>query len=438
LGVGAVGFASFNTIVGAGIFGLPGPVAALLGPAAVLGYLVCALLVSMVGLCLAECGSRVSSAGGTYAYAGAAFGPVVAGIVGTMTWLTNIAGSAAVANLWVDTLAAGWPAAALPGVRIGLIVAAYLLLALLNVRGARQGARASTVFAAAKLVPLMGVATLGLFAIHPANLRWSGGAPSAASLGEAAVLLFFAFSGVETGLTASGEVRDPARTVPRALLLACALIATLYIAIQLVAQGMLGAALPRASAPLIDIASMLMGSWGARLMLLAIVLSTSGYLVADLLCSPRALFALAERRQLPHALAAVHARYATPYRAVWTHAVLCALLAVSGSFRALAVFTSSTVLVVYLVCSLGVLRLRTLRTEQCGTPFIAPGGALVPLLTAGLVGFLFTGLSRLELLATLGPVVLSGVVYAVLERRHARAIKLKCASVAPAPEAPIP
>lgn len=419
LGVGAIGFASFNCILGAGIFGLPAPIAALLGPAAVLGYLICTLLIGLVGLCLAECGSRVCAAGGTYAYAGAAFGPVMAGIVGTMSWITNIAGSAAVANLWVDTLAAQWPSTAAPGVRIGLLLAVYLALAVLNVRGARQGARASSVFAAAKLAPLLVVVVVGLVALHPANPQWAA-VPSTQSLGQAAVLLFFAFSGVESGLTTSGEVRDPARTVPRAILFACTLIAALYIGIQVVSQGVLGAGLPHASAPLVEVASSLLGPWGARLMIACIILSTLGYLVADLLCSPRALFALAERGQLPRSLAAVHPRFRTPYVAVCVHAALCALLAVSGSFRALALFTSSTVLVVYVVCCLGVLRLRALRIEQCGPPFIVPGGVLVPVAAAALVGFLFASLSRTELLATLGPVPISGLIYAFLDRRRSR------------------
>src|SRR4051812_30846422 len=89
IGVGVLAFSSFNNIVGSGIFGLPALVAALLGPAAILSYLVCAVLIGLVGLCFAEVGSRVASAGGLYGYARVAFGPVVGGIAGTLLWCAN-------------------------------------------------------------------------------------------------------------------------------------------------------------------------------------------------------------------------------------------------------------------------------------------------------------------------------------------------------------
>lgn len=415
LGAAAIGFASFNCIVGAGIFGLPALVADILGPAAVLGYLVCTVILALVALCLAEAGSRVSDAGGVYAYATAAFGPVLGGIVGTMTWITNAAGSATVANLWVDTLAAAWPPAQASLARAALMIALYALLAVINVRGARQGSRVSIAIAVAKLVPLVGITVIGLSAVQPANLRWTL-TPSIGAVGQAAVLLFFAFSGVEAGLTTSGEVRNPARTIPRAVLIACALVAALYMGLQLVAQGVLGPALAKSSTPLVDLAGVLLGPWGARAMVGAIFLSTLGYLVADLLCSPRALYALAGRGQLPRPLAAVHSRYGTPFVAVCTHATLAAFLAVSGSFRALALFTSATVLVVYLVCCLAVPRLRALGIEQAGPAFHAPGGLFVPLAAAGLVGFLLASLPREVLLATLVPIAVAGIAYGAQAR----------------------
>ena len=97
VGVSGVAFSSFNGIVGSGIFGLPALVAALLGPAAILAYLICVVLVGLMGLCLAEVGSRVHSAGGLYGYASAAFGPVVGGIAGTLIWTAgSVVSSAAV------------------------------------------------------------------------------------------------------------------------------------------------------------------------------------------------------------------------------------------------------------------------------------------------------------------------------------------------------
>src|SRR5829696_5280728 len=144
IGVGGLGFTGMNLIVGSGIFGLPAVVAALLGPAAVLSYLVCAVLVGLVGLCLAEAGSRVGSAGGLYAYAKAPFGPVVGGIAGTLLWFANTAAAnAAVANLLIDTLATVRPEFAIPSVRALFLLSVYGILAAVNIRGSRSGVRLS-------------------------------------------------------------------------------------------------------------------------------------------------------------------------------------------------------------------------------------------------------------------------------------------------------
>src|SRR3954471_18683991 len=110
IGVGGLGFAAVNCIVGSGIFGLPGIAAAMLGSAALLAYMVCAILIGLVGLCFAEIGSRVASGGGLYGYATESFGPVVGGVAGTLLWAANsVASNAAVSSLFASTLALVWP-----------------------------------------------------------------------------------------------------------------------------------------------------------------------------------------------------------------------------------------------------------------------------------------------------------------------------------------
>ena len=113
IGVSGLSCAAINCIVGSGIFGLPGIAAAMLGPAAVLAYLVCAVLIGLVGLCFAEVGSRVATRRGLYGYATESFGPIVGGVAGTLLWVANsIVPNAAVANLLVDTFTTSSPAGA--------------------------------------------------------------------------------------------------------------------------------------------------------------------------------------------------------------------------------------------------------------------------------------------------------------------------------------
>jgi len=136
----------------------------------------------------------------------------------------------------------------------------YAALATVNRRGARSGTRLSMILAVVKLAPLVLLVVVGAFAVRVSNLQWVA-MPSASQVGQTAVLLFFAFIGVEGGLNVSGEVANPARTVPRAIFLALTLVAALYIGLQTVAQGVLGAGLPAASAPLVAVATTLFGPW---------------------------------------------------------------------------------------------------------------------------------------------------------------------------------
>jgi len=416
IGVGGLTASCVNCIVGSGIFGLPGLAAAMLGPAAVLAYLVCAILIGLVGLCFAEVGSRVTSAGGLYAYATASFGPAAGGVAGTLLWSANsMAASAAVANLLVNTLALLSPVFGDGVVRLLVLLLVYATLVFVNVRGARAGARLSVVLAVIKIAPLVLLVAAGAFAVRASNLQWATW-PAASEIGPTAVLVFFAFMGVEGGLNSSGEVKHPARTVPRAIFLALASVGVLYIGLQLVAQGVLGTALQGSAAPLVATATEVFGPWGTRLLLITTLLSVAGFLSADMLCSPRILYAMAEGRQLPRALATVHPRFKTPAIAITTYGVVCALLAWSGSFRQLVILSTSGTLLLYLICCLGPLRLRARNVVTLGPPFLAPGGWLVPLCASAIIVWMLTTLAWTELAAAGAVVLVSGVVYAVRER----------------------
>jgi amino acid transporter len=419
IGVSELAFASLNNIVGSGIFGLPALVAALLGPAAILSYLVCAVLIGLLGLCFAEVGSRVASAGGLYAYARVPFGPVVGGIAGTLLWFaTSVMPSAAVANFFIVTLATIWPVVGTAAPRALILGAVYLLLVVVNIRGTSSGAHLSVATALLKLTPLVFLVVAGTFAIHVPNLHWTS-VPSAKAIGQGAVLLLFAFMGIEGGLNTSGEIKNPARTVPRAIAMTLTLVSALYISLQFVAQGVLGADLANAKAPLVATATAVFGPWGTRLLLAATILSAAGYLTSDILCNPRIMYALAEAGQLPRKLAFVHPRFGTPAVAIGTYAALCFLVAVTGSFRQLVIMSSAGTLVLYLVCCLGLLRLRRRNVAMAGELFRAPGGRYVPLAAAVIMVWLLTTLEWMELGATAGLVIVSGVVYGIIGRIRA-------------------
>src|SRR6266487_3339597 len=219
-----------NCTIGAGIFVLPALVAKGLGPAAPLAFLACAIAMVLFVTCFAIAGSRVSLTGGLYAYVEVAFGRYVGFLAGVLYGITALGAVAGVVNVLVNSIAIVAPFLGSPMMRIVVMIIVYGSLAAINVRGVRGGAGAVTVVTLAKLLPLLLLICAGIFFIHPANLSWAAW-PGSKSLGDSVILLIFAFVGIEVALIPSGEVKNPARTVPRSAYLALVITTVIYILI---------------------------------------------------------------------------------------------------------------------------------------------------------------------------------------------------------------
>jgi amino acid transporter len=226
----------------------------------------------------------------------------------------------------------------------------------------------------------------------------------------------FAFFGLESALQVSGEVKQPARPVPRAIGIAVTAVGLLYIAVQLVAQGVLGSALASpetARAPLAAAAERFAGAPGALLILTGMVISTFGFETAGMLSAPRTLFAFATDGYLPRPVARVHGVFRTPHIAIVVQAVVAAGLALSGTYVMLAKISNVAILLVYLACCIGAWRLRRLDARTEGEPFRMPGGAVVPWVAALLVGALLWNAKWEEWLPTLAVIGLALVAYLI-------------------------
>ena len=313
MGTGVVGINIINMVVGAGIFVMPGLVAAGLGSAAILAYLMCSVAVALVFLCFAEVGSRITRSGGAYAYIEEAFGPFAGFIASVLFWFGWAALSdAGMTIIMAKTLAIAFPVLEEPVPRALLIIVILAFLAAVNIRGTRSGIRLFVFNTVAKLVPLILLVIVGLFAVNIEYLKitqW----PTLQSVGAGAVLLFFAFGGAETALNVSGEIKNPSRTVPLGLLFGLTALLALYIGLQTVAQGVLGEDLANnKDAPLAAAAQVVFGDWGARMLLVGTVISIFACISGDMLNTPRLVFASARDGLMPRALAKVHPRYKTP------------------------------------------------------------------------------------------------------------------------------
>lgn len=410
IGTRALGLSVVNMVVGGGIFVLPGLVAVHLGSAAILAYLVCALAVALVFLCFAEVGSRTTRSGGAYAYVEDAFGPFAGFVCSILFWFGwSALADAAITDAMVETIAIAFPQLAQPVPRAMFIVAVITLLAIVNIRGVRSGVRLVVFTAVLKVLPLVLLLFVGLFAIDADHLTIPQ-LPSMQSIGAAAIILFFAFAGAETALSAGGEIKDPNRTVPRGLFLGLVGILALYVGLQSVSQGVLGPALANnTEAPLAAAAKVVFGDWGTNMLLVAGVVSIFGTVSGDLLASPRVIFASARDGNLPAILGRVHPRYRSPYAAIiFMSAVVCAF-ALTGSFKKLAVVASGSILAIYLAVSLAVIRLRQRDGLPKESEFTLPFGPTIPILSVLVIGWLLfqlTGAEAIGLAALLGASVL--------------------------------
>ena len=347
-----------NVTVGAGIFRLPSDVQGLVGNYSLAAFVVCAVIVGLIALCFAEVGSRFDATGGPYLYAREAFGPTVAFEVGWLIWLARLTAFAANCNLMVSYLAFFWPSANSPVPRALLITVIVISLTALNVFGVRQAANVSNVFTIGKLIPMLIFIAAGLFFLNP-HAFVLGALPSTGTFSQSVLLLIYAFSGFEMAAIPAGEVRNPQKDLPRALLIATAVVAFTYILIQVVCIGTLPG-LATSTKPLADAGQRFMGTAGAAIISVGAVISIAGNLNIVLLSGSRVPFAIAEQKQLPSVISRIHRRFFTPHVAILITAAVMLVLTLKSSFVAALTISAIARLVTYAVtcAALPVLRRR--------------------------------------------------------------------------------
>jgi APA family basic amino acid/polyamine antiporter len=336
---------AINGIIGAGIFGLPSKVFALIGSYSLIAFVVCAVVVTLFILCFAEVGSRFDETGGPYLYAREAFGPTIAFEIGWLIWLARLTAFAANCNLLIAYLGYFLPAASNPFWRASIIIIVVAVLATINLIGIRQAAIVSNVFTIGKLIPIVIFIAVGLFFLNPQAFAF-GPRPASGAFSQSVLLLVYAFTGFEMAAIPAGEVRDPKKNLPHALLIAIAVVAFLYILVQVVCVGTLPE-LAQSQKPLADAGTRFMGTAGGAIISAGAIVSIIGNLNVLVLSGSRIPFAIAEQRQLPSFIASVHRRFATPYIAILITAAIMLLLTLNSSFVAALTISAIARLVTY-------------------------------------------------------------------------------------------
>ena len=397
--IGTVGLGAgiINVMIGGGIFRVPALVAGSLGAAAPLAYVICAVAMALIVTCIAAAGRRVTLTGGPYAYVGTTLGPYAGFISGVLLWMIGVFATAAVSSVMAASIAEllGLPGRAM---HAAILAVAFGFWSWVNMRGVALGVRLNTAITVAKLLPLLLIAIAGMFFVRAENLHvaeW----PAAGDFARMSLILVFAFAGIEVALIPSGEVRDPERTVPKAIALAMVGATVLYIALQVVAQGILGAALPQSAVPLADAAGASLGAWGRSLLLAGAAIAMFGHLGGMTLSIPRIVYALARDGFLPRALSRVDPIHRSPQLAIITQSILTLALAITGTFEQLAIIANVAALALYLGCAAAAWKLGQ--------------SPIVPVLACGVIAWLLTGLTINEWLAFGACILVASIVYVV-------------------------
>jgi amino acid transporter len=305
---------AINAIIGAGIFGLPSRVFALIGTHSLIAFVVCAIVVALIILCFAEVGSRFGETGGPYLYAREAFGPAIGFEVGWLMWLARLTAFAANCNLLVDYLGFFWAPATTHYWREAIIVVVVAVLTTVNVIGVRNAARVTNVFTVGKLIPIILFIGVGFFFINPQSYVLAE-RPTYGAFSSSVLILIYAFSGFEMAAIPAGEIRDPRRNLPLAILTAIGVVAVLYISIQIICIGTLPG-LATSQRPLADASGVFLGSAGGAIISAGVVVSIVGNLNVIILSGSRLPFAMSERKELPTLLSLTHKRFRTPHIAI--------------------------------------------------------------------------------------------------------------------------
>lgn len=432
LGVASATAVVVGEVIAVGIFLTPAAMTkTLASPAWILAVwcLMCAMALCGA-FCYAELGSRYPAAGGGYVYLREAYGPRVAFLYGWKCFLVMDPGITAALGVGVGGYAKllfGLPDWGVPVASVLSILA----LATVNALGVRLGAGVARALTALKVGALAGIALWGFgrglgdwshfvpFAARPETAE-----PIAGALAGGLVSAFFSFGGWWDAAKLAGEVRDPARTLPRALGFGLGIVTAVYLVtaavfLYLVPISEVTSNEPQAFAALAG--ERLFGRFGGDVFAAVVIVSVLGSLAAILMAAPRVYYAMARDGLFPHAVAAVHPRFGTPARAIAIQATLASVLAASGTFDQIIGFF---IFITIAFIALTVASVAVFRRLEGPAPYVAPGGLVTPVVFVALTALLLVALlmrSPWQSLAGVAIVLLGLPVYE-LARRRARPV----------------
>ena len=413
-----------NGIVGTGIFLLPNKAYSIIGSASLGVLLFDAVIAGCIALCFAEAASLFTRNGGPYLYAKHALGDFWAFEVGVLKWIVTVIAWAAMAVGFATALGAAVPA--LSGDFAKDVISFILIvgLTIVNIFGVNVSKFVNNLITISKLVPLALFIAIGIFFINGANFTpvFPQDVYVDGSFAQAAVLLFFAYTGFEVIAIAAEDMKNPKKNLPRAIIMCMLLVSVLYMAILAVSIGVLGTDLANTKAPVQDAFNVIVGPFGMYIVLVGTLISMGGINFAEAYYAPRVATSMAEDGMLPNALAKRN-RYNAPYVAAIVTAIASVLLAWSGSFTTLAAISAVSRFTQYLPTCLAVVIFRRKWADKARS-YTIPGGYLIPVIAIGTSLWMLAQAQTNQLLWGLGGcIVILPFYYSYWKKKKAGLIK---------------
>ena len=412
-GLWSIVLLGINGIIGTGIFLLPNRAYALMGPSSLLILLFDAFLAGCLALCFAEVAGFFSRNGGPYLYAKAAFGDFVGYEVGVLKLVVTIIAWAAMAVGFATALGAAFPFFA--GDTMKNLIAAVLIggLTIMNIAGVKISKILNNIMTISKLVPLCVFIAVGLFFVNGSNFtpfvptHMADGA-----FANAAITMFFAYTGFEAIAVAAEDFKDPKKDLPRGTII--------YMLVVGISIGILGPDLAVDKAPIQTAFGRAVGPVGAYFILIGTLFSMGGINLAESFIAPRACTSLAEDGMLP-AFLNRRTSWGTPWASSVVVAILSILLAWSGSFTTLAAISAVSRFTQYLPTVLSVIVFRRKWKDRERT-YKIPGGIFVPVVAFLTSLWMLSNAKPMQLVWGLGGILVIAPYYLVYKKKKAEGL----------------
>lgn len=381
LGFGSIVLLGINSIIGSGIFGLPGLAYTNVGPSSILVLCFCTVLAISIALCFAEAGSWFDTNGGPYLYAKESFGNFIGFEVGFMKWIVSMIAWATLANFFAVTLSSIWPQANEPFTRNIIIGVLVTFLGGTSLLGMKQSKILNNIMTIGKLIPIIFFIIIGVFYIKTDNftpfIKIAETQTTQSAYVAVAISLFYVFTGFESLAVTAKDMENPKKNVPKALITVMFILAIVYMAILAISIGILGDELNGSATPVALAATKALGPIGGYIITIGTILSIGGINIACSIFTPKTATALVEQGLLPKFMNKEN-KNGAPYMAIIISIIGTLLIGWSGSFIFLSQISVVSRFIQYIPTCLAVLILRK-KYKDKKVNFRIPGGSIIPI-----------------------------------------------------------